>query len=288
MCVQSGVACLDENFFAAYFDIQLSAADVERLFVHVDTCADCARLFHVAVHVPPDVDCVKHLRALQEDLYLACACAGEVQGAAEAFDAEFLARVDNFVAHVDSSPSFVDEIRQLLRERVLLRRPDGPPRIADYSGRGPLMSWVRISAVRVALNHRAQPQQARRVDDRAILDDLADEGSPELQLLRERYAASLLEALRKAVAALSPDQRVTLRMYFASGQSTKQIAAALCVNRSTASRRLVAAREAVFTETRRFLRETLPIESSEFESLARVLHDQLNISLRTLLAEPAR
>jgi tetratricopeptide (TPR) repeat protein/predicted Ser/Thr protein kinase len=39
------VACLDEDFFAAYFALRLSPADADRLFQHVDTCADCARLF---------------------------------------------------------------------------------------------------------------------------------------------------------------------------------------------------------------------------------------------------
>jgi RNA polymerase sigma-70 factor (ECF subfamily) len=242
----------------------------------------------VATHLPPDVDALEHIRALYaEDVVLACACAREVEGAAETLDAEYLSRMASFVGHIDPSPSFVDEIRQLIRERVLLRRPDGPPRIADYSGRGPLVSWLRISAVRVALNHRAEPHQARRVDDQSILDDLAEESSPELQVLRARHADALAQALRKAVAALTPDQRVIMRMYFSSGQSCEQIAAALCVNRSTASRKIVAAREAVFAETRRLLRETLPVTSSEFASLARVLHDQLNISLRTLLAEPS-
>jgi tetratricopeptide (TPR) repeat protein/predicted Ser/Thr protein kinase len=39
------VGCPDANFFAAYFDLQLASEDVDRLFSHVDTCPDCARLF---------------------------------------------------------------------------------------------------------------------------------------------------------------------------------------------------------------------------------------------------
>jgi RNA polymerase sigma-70 factor (ECF subfamily) len=248
-----------------------------------------ALVAHIAVHLPPDADCGAHLRSLfAEDLYLACACAGKVDGAAEAFDGEFLACVGSFVRHLDASPSFADEVRQLMRERMLVRRPDGPPRIADYTGASPLTAWLRVCAVRVALNHRAQPHAALRIDDQAILDDLAYESSPELRVLRARHAASLGDALRRAVAALPPDQRVILRMYFSSGQSTDQIAVILRVNRSTAARRLVAAREAVFAETRRLLHETLPLSPSEFTSLARALHDQLNISLRTLLAEPVQ
>jgi hypothetical protein len=88
------------------------------------------------------------------------------------------------------------------------------------------------------------------------------------------------------VAALLPEQRVILRMYFSSGQSTERIAAALRVTRSTAARRLVAARQAVFEETRRLLSTQLALDTGEFGSLARALHSQLNISLSGLLREP--
>jgi RNA polymerase sigma-70 factor len=147
------------------------------------------------------------------------------------------------------------------------------------------MTWLRITAVRIALNHRLQPHEARRVDDDRVLDELATHATPELQILRARHAELLARALKEAVASLPPEQRVILRMYFSSGQNTERIAAALRVNRSTAARRLVAARQAVFAETRRLLQAHLPVDSEEFASLARNLHSQLDISLSSLLAE---
>ncbi|HEX8110063.1 MAG TPA: sigma-70 family RNA polymerase sigma factor [Kofleriaceae bacterium] len=241
---------------------------------------------HLALRVPPDVDPVAHLRGLvAEDLYLACACTCGIPDAVKAFDAQFLSRVPDYVSHIGGSSDFGQEIQQQLRERLLVRRGDAPPRIADYSGRGSLASWLRVAAVRVALNHRVRPNEARRVDDEAIVDELATEVSPQLDVLRARYAAVLGDALKRAVAGLRPDQRVLLRMYFVSGHSTQQIATLLRVDRSTAARRLVAARQAVFDETHRWLRTELAIDSSEFASLARTLHDQLNVSLGGLLAD---
>jgi hypothetical protein len=76
-------------------------------------------------------------------------------------------------------------------------------------------------------------------------------------------------------------------MYFASGQNTSHIAAAFRIDRSTAARRLVAARHAVFDATKRFVQDQLPISTSEFVSMARALHEQLNLSLATLLSDPA-
>jgi RNA polymerase sigma-70 factor (ECF subfamily) len=149
-----------------------------------------------------------------------------------------------------------------------------------------LVTWLRVIAVNLALDQKRERHEARRVDDQAVLDELAEESSPELQLLRTRYAATFADALRRGIAALSTEQRAILRLYFTFGQSTGDIATALRVDRSTAARRLVVARQAVFDETRRFLREQLPLSTDEFASLARALHGQLDVSLTTLLADP--
>jgi RNA polymerase sigma-70 factor (ECF subfamily) len=241
---------------------------------------------HLATHLPPGAEPAAHVRSLvAEDLYLACGCLLGQREAVAAFDGEYLARVGAYVAHLDGSAQFGDEMRQVLRERLLVATPERPARIGDYSGRGAMASWLRVTAVRIALNHRGSPNEARRIDDSDVLDELAASDAPELEILRKRHATALADALKQAVQALLPEQRVILRMYFSSGQSTERIAAALRVNRSTAARRLVAARQAVFEETRRLLSTQLPLDTDEFGSLARALHSQLNISLSGLLAE---
>jgi hypothetical protein len=60
-----------------------------------------------------------------------------------------------------------------LRERLLVRRGDRPARIADYPGRGALARWLRVTAVRVALNAGPSPDRAHRIDEAATLDHLA-------------------------------------------------------------------------------------------------------------------
>jgi RNA polymerase sigma-70 factor, ECF subfamily len=242
----------------------------------------------IALHRPPDVDLAIYARSLVAvDLYLACGCVLALPAALAAFDAEYLGRIAAYVATIDGTPQFADEVRQILRERLLVGRNDARPRLAGYTGRGALASWLRVTAVRVALDLRADPAIARRGDDAAILDELGSDGSPELELLRHRHVAVFEDAVRRALRALPSAERVLLRMYFASGQNTSHIAAAFRIDRSTAARRLVAARQAVFDATKRFVQEQILVETSEFASLARALHDQLNLSLATLLAEPA-
>jgi RNA polymerase sigma-70 factor (ECF subfamily) len=241
---------------------------------------------HVAAQLAPDADAAQHLAALvAPDLYLALGCALEVPEALAAFDDEYLARVPAYVAQIDASAAFGDEIRQVLRARLLVRRDGARARIAEYTGRGALAAWLRVVAVRAALDIRTSAEEAHRVDAPSLVEALADDSSPEIELLRRAHLPALEDALRRALAGLSAESRVILRMYFATGQNTSRIAAALRVDRSTAARKLVAARQAVFDETKRLLRERLPIASAEFASLALALHEQMNVSLGTLLRE---
>jgi RNA polymerase sigma-70 factor (ECF subfamily) len=239
---------------------------------------------HVVTSIPPGDEPVAYLESLAiTDLYLACACMHDLPGAIAIFDERWLSAVPDYIARIDRSRDLGDEIRQQVRERLLVRRPDRPPRIAEYSGHGSLASWLRVVVVRLALDHRARPDQARRSEDELMLDQLAGGATPDQLVLRARWADAMTAALHRAVAALEPEQRVILRMYFASGQNTQQIASVLRVDRSTAARRLVAARHAVFEATHRFLRAELPIDTTDFASLARAVHDQLDISLSGLL-----
>jgi RNA polymerase sigma-70 factor len=244
---------------------------------------------HLALHLPPGGDRAVELAKLAaEDLYLACACLLELPGAAKELDEHFIARVPLFVAHIDSSRAFADEIAQQLRVRLLVQEGERRPRIADYSGRGSLVGWLRVIAVRLALNQVAGPDVARRVDDAVALDELAEDDSAELRLLRAQFGAALTAALRRAISALAPEQRVLLRLHFSTGHSTHTIAAMLHVNQSTAARRLMAARQAVYEETRRLLVASVPMTTTELASLARALESQLNFSLTSLLAEPPK
>jgi RNA polymerase sigma-70 factor (ECF subfamily) len=49
----------------------------------------------------------------------------------------------------DASATFVDDVRQALRVRLLVEA-GGRARLADYAGRGPLRGWIGVAAARVA------------------------------------------------------------------------------------------------------------------------------------------
>jgi RNA polymerase sigma-70 factor (ECF subfamily) len=239
---------------------------------------------HIARHAPVDEELLPALAALHAaDLYLACACAAHAPGAIEAFDARYAAAVAGFVGRMDASPAFVDDVRQILRERLFVHVP---PKIADYSGRGALGSWLRVAAVRTGVSLRrvksAQPHEDEGAAVRAIAAGGAD---PELDYIKARYRGEFEAAFQDALAKLDSEQRNVLRLHFVDQLNIDQIGAIFRVHRSTVARWLQASRGQILDETRRILRERMRITSMEFDSLAGLVQSQLDVSIAGALKQ---
>jgi RNA polymerase sigma-70 factor (ECF subfamily) len=213
------------------------------------------------------------------DLYLACACAVGDPAALAAFDTSVLSQVGSFVSRIDASPPFADEVRQALRERLLVARGPLPPRIAEYSGRGALGAWVRVAAVRVAIDlHRDPPDTARLSAAPAIAREL----SPDLQLLKARHQSDYEDALRGAFLTLDAKERNLLRMHFVDGLTVDRIGLIYQVHRATAARWVQAVREKLLHEVYRCLGSRLRLSPTELDSLTALVQSQLQISLTSL------
>lgn len=236
---------------------------------HLDKGEDPARLFS-GINAP--------------DLYLACACLQRSDDALRAFEERCLAPLPGFLAGLPITPAFVDELRQVLRTRLFVGSGDEGPRLARYSGRGALLSWVRIVASRAALD-LLQARGARPYQD---IDDAPDhavgvEGGAEVAYIKARYRDEFQDALRAAFGALSPEQRNLLRLHYMDGLTIDQLGALLRVHRATAARKLAAARGEILEATRSLLRQRLSISPEEFDSLCRVIQSQLDLSLSSAL-----
>jgi RNA polymerase sigma-70 factor (ECF subfamily) len=219
------------------------------------------------------------------DLYLACACTLGVKGAVERFEAAHFASIGAFLHHVDSSTAFADEVRQLLRQKLFVAEADGaPPRIAGYSGRGQLSSWVGVAAQRTGLS-LLRDERKHAHDDDALADALPVGSDPELDYLRTRYRADFREAFREAIALLTHRERMILRLHLVSGLSHEKIGAFYQVNQSTASRWIAKARESISREAQRSLRERLNLNTSELHSLAHLVGSHLDLSIARWLGE---
>src|SRR5437870_344569 len=88
---------------------------------------------HLAAHTPKGEEPEAWLKTLRgPELYLACACAAGVAPALAAFDEAYLAQLAALVPRARLTPEALDELRQRLRENLLLPREGRPPRIAGY------------------------------------------------------------------------------------------------------------------------------------------------------------
>jgi RNA polymerase sigma-70 factor (ECF subfamily) len=212
------------------------------------------------------------------DLYLACACESGDATAIACFDSRYLDVVEVAVARIDSSPDFAEEIRQMLRERILV----GPEaKIRDYHGGGALRGWVRTAAVRAALNlrraHRHQTPLGQSTDRVAQALD------PELAVLQERYRDEVHAAIKRALAELNQEERQLLRFYYVDKLTLNKIALMYRVGVSTIFRRLEAATSGVLERVRRDLVDRLAISSHALDTLLRHVHDSLDLSLSQVL-----
>lgn len=216
------------------------------------------------------------------DLYLACACTLGAPQAVEAFDQAFMPKVAAFVASVDGSPSFVEEVRQHLRDKLLVAPEGGVPKIADYSGRGPLGGWVRVSAVRAAIDLQRRRRSALHVEG-GFAETAAVAIDPEMALIKARYEAEFSTAIRSAMASLSARERNVLYMHFVDGQSIDRIGAVYKTHRATAARWLARTREKLLDHVHQELGERLRLTPSEFVSLTAAIRSQLDVSLSGLL-----
>ncbi|HEX2571765.1 MAG TPA: sigma-70 family RNA polymerase sigma factor [Polyangia bacterium] len=238
-------------------------------------------------HLDPDLNAWQFLeQGCHCDLYLACACAQAVPAALLAFERHYLAQLPVMLAHLRQSPEAIDDVCQQLRTKFLVRTPEAPPKITDYSGRGSLISWIRVIATRAALYMLRSVKEAPEDPVATICEALPMSGAdPEIELIKRSYRREFRQAVTDAFAALSDQDRNLLRLYAVDRLSTSEISLLFQVNQSTVSRWLTTARQRVYDETRTLLRRRLGLSSDEFESFIRVVNSQLDISLSQILGD---
>ncbi|HEX8700212.1 MAG TPA: sigma-70 family RNA polymerase sigma factor [Myxococcaceae bacterium] len=236
---------------------------------------------HLARHLPEgSLEALRQLQAA--DLYLACACADGDRQALLAFEQHVLQRVPSRLGSLPGAT--VDEVLQVLRQRLLLSRGESPPKIADYSGRGPLLAWVRIIASRIAGELASQEGRQELFDEPPeVLARMLSSDDPERALLKEDSRQVLAEALRKALAALPERERALLRLHYLHGFTMDKLATMYGESRSGVARRVAQARERLLKLTRTELAARLNVAGPEVESLLGLVQSRLDFSLRRLM-----
>lgn len=221
------------------------------------------------------------------DLYLTCGCSAGNPSALSLFETAFLSKVPAFVSRLALPESTLAEVTQTLRTSLFVGSATSPAKIRDYSGQGALAGWLRVVAMRTALS-LLRKRKDHSLEELGGDDQLmAATENPELLYLKNRYQNEFKEAFAAALAQLSSEQRNLLRLHLIDGMSIDKLGAVFQVHRATAARWLHSARESVFAETHRFLKQRLGLSQTELDSLVRVLRSQLDLSVARLLSESA-
>ena len=217
------------------------------------------------------------------DLYLACACLRGVPQALRVLEREYLDPVLEPVGNEHSR----EDLRQSVLERLLACQEPRLPKLAEYSGRAALRTWLRVVAKRTHLNlvRKKVPtplQDTAELSERFLIPAGCD---PELDYMRLRYASRFKLAFRAALGRLEARDRLLLRLRIVEGATGKDIAALFGVTRVTIVRWMANLRRELFTQTRAQLEKDLQLSRREFESVVRLVQGALDISLSLLEAE---
>jgi RNA polymerase sigma-70 factor (ECF subfamily) len=237
---------------------------------------------HLARFVPVEGgDAVTADRAI-EDLYLACSCATGVDGAASYFERRFGKVIRNAVARVLATSADRDEAVQLTRGLLLVGSGAGPPKIASYSGQGPLENWVSVTAIRAAISFGRSGGTARQLRDRTV-GEIAGAADPEHLFMKAEVRKQVEAAFEQALQGLEDRERLLFRLYLVSGMSMEDIGKTFGVAHQTVSRWLVKARKRVLKSVRSELTQRVPASKGDLRSLVRFVASDLNLSISRLL-----
>ncbi len=220
------------------------------------------------------------------ELYLACACARGDHAALQVFEASYGPDIRQALSRMRASPEVVDEVVQLLRQKLFVGENGKRPRIAEYAGRGDLRSWLRVSAVRTALSYLRKHQREVLVDEQQ-LPDVAAPADPELDHMKQLYRTEFRSALEHAVASLTPRERNLLRQHFIDGLGVEKLAGLYRVHTATSARWLAKARARIVVLTKEEMMRRLQLRRGDVSGILDLIKSQLEVSLTRLLKKKA-
>jgi RNA polymerase sigma-70 factor len=218
-----------------------------------------------------------------EHVYIARACAAADARALRIVEEQFFGALNDLARRKLRGADPAAEALQLTREKLFT----GPePRILTYRGSGHLLMWLKMVLNRViASSKRAEAAQRQR--ERGFIEfwkDMADDLG-DRPALRPDVVEFAEGCLRRAFATLPARERAVMRLYFLEGASSAAIGAIYGRHRSQIPLWIARGRELMRNELREQVQRALgSIRESELGSLLRIMHDEIDVTISTLLA----
>jgi RNA polymerase sigma-70 factor (ECF subfamily) len=205
----------------------------------------------------------------------------------ELFERHCLSIVDAVLSRMTGvNGDIVDEVKQQLRRRLLVAE-GGPPGIVQFSGRGELRRWLKVLAVRQALQLRGRTNREEgATGDRRLEEAILPAGDPRLDYIKRLYQHEFTAAIAQALPMLSDREQTVLRQSFVDGLTIDELGRLHRVHRATAARWIAGAQSRLSAETRLILKRRLNVNGSELSSILRLIRSGLELSMTGIF--PAR
>jgi RNA polymerase sigma-70 factor (ECF subfamily) len=198
---------------------------------------------------------------VKDDVALARACADGSPEAWDRFVLEYRPRL-YAAARAIAGPDHGRELADSLYAELFgLETRDGKRRslFAYYQGRSSLMTWLRAVLAQRHVDALRAAARTRPLDDAST----AALAAPDLDPHAARRQAALNVAVREAVEALDPDDRLRLAWYYAHDLTLAEIARMSGEHEATASRKLARTRRRIREAVERTLRERFGMSDAE-------------------------
>ncbi len=220
------------------------------------------------------------LRAWAGDFYLACAAGQGDANAVAIIDERFVCRLEARIRRLGSGAATSD-VLQSIRERLFA---GARPRLRSYNAVGPLEQWIKVVAIRIAIDlHRARPSGGA-TEVPLEIDAAGHNPDACTVLAKAQLKKAFEEALRTELTSLGKRDRTVLRLHVVEGVSIEKIAAAYGVHRVTVARWIWTAGEVVLEGLRRHFESRYGIVPSECDSMAHLVRSNLSLDLPRLLS----
>ena len=216
------------------------------------------------------------------DLYLAQACASGDQRAITTFERTYATTIAGSLSALRLADDVAADVAQDVREKLFVARDGATGKIATYSGRAALGSWLRTIVTRTAVESLRRRMDSP-LDDETMEALPSPEDTPDERYFRATYHSEFKAAFDTAIGSLTQQQRDLLRHRFVDGLGLETIGERYGVHKSTAFRWLEEARTLLTKRTHNAFQQRTRASPSEMRSIVRVIETNVELSLQRLL-----
>jgi RNA polymerase sigma-70 factor, ECF subfamily len=220
------------------------------------------------------------LRNWGRDLFLACAAGDGHPAALREIDVTCIMTLPGRILRLGSTLESINDVLQSVRTRLF----SGPaPRIRAYNAAAPLRQWIKVVAIRTAIDTHRRDSYVARAEvawSEAIFGQPTDAATT---VMRGQYKEELERTLRIVLTEISARDKAVLRLHVLEGMSIERIATIYGVHRVTVARWVWNAGEMLLSSLRAHFEQKFGIVPKDFDSLARLMRSQLSVDLTSML-----